>query len=94
MSEQRVSDESQCSILDSSLDSGPALATASPYRLSSSARSATAAMEAGLKQRTVLIEFESVDAAVAAYDSPNYRAALRLLGTGSVERDIRIVEAL
>ena len=53
-----------------------------------------ATMEAGLKQRTVLIEFESVAAAVAAYESPDYRAALRLLGTGSVERDIRIVEAL
>lgn len=53
-----------------------------------------ATKEAGLKQRTVLIEFESVAAALAAYDSPGYREALKLLGTGSVERDIRIVEAV
>jgi hypothetical protein len=28
------------------------------------------------------------------YDSPGYRAVLKLLGTGSVERDFRIVEAV
>jgi uncharacterized protein (DUF1330 family) len=48
--------------------------------------------EAGLAQRTVMIEFESVAAATAAHDSPGYQAALAALGNGA-ERDIRIVEA-
>ena len=47
--------------------------------------------EAGLAQRTVVIEFESVAAAIAAHDSPGYQAALKALGNGA-ERDIRIVE--
>lgn len=47
--------------------------------------------EAGLEERVVVIEFDSVDAAVAAHDSEPYRAALRALGGGAV-RDIRIVE--
>jgi uncharacterized protein (DUF1330 family) len=49
--------------------------------------------EAGLDQRTVLIEFDSVAAAMAAHDSPGYQAALAALGNGA-ERDIRIVEGL
>ena len=48
--------------------------------------------EAGLNQRTVIIEFESVAAAVAAHDSPAYQAAMKALGDAA-ERDIRIVEA-
>jgi uncharacterized protein (DUF1330 family) len=47
--------------------------------------------ELGLKQRTVLIEFESVAQAVAAHDSPAYQEALAVLGN-SAERDIRIIE--
>lgn len=47
--------------------------------------------EAGLNQRTVVIEFDSVAAAVAAHDSPAYQAAMRALGDAA-ERDIRIVE--
>jgi uncharacterized protein (DUF1330 family) len=47
----------------------------------------------GLMQRTVLIEFESVEAARKAHDSPAYAEALRALG-GAVDRDIRIVEAV
>ena len=47
--------------------------------------------ELGLKQRTVLIEFESVEQAVAAHDSPAYQAALAALGDGA-DRDIRIIE--
>src|ERR1700686_4409665 len=47
--------------------------------------------EAGLAQRTVGIEFESVAAATAAHDSPGYQAALKALGNGA-ERDIRILE--
>lgn len=49
--------------------------------------------EAGLKLRTVVIEFDSVQAAQAAHDSPGYQEALRLLGNGA-ERDIRIVEGV
>jgi uncharacterized protein (DUF1330 family) len=48
--------------------------------------------EAGLNQRTVVIEFESVEQAVAAHDSPAYQAALAALGDGAV-RDLRIVAA-
>jgi uncharacterized protein (DUF1330 family) len=49
--------------------------------------------EAGLNQRTVVIEFESVAAATAAHDSPGYQEALRALGNGA-ERDIRILEGV
>ena len=51
-----------------------------------------AAFELGTIERTTLIEFPSVDAAVAAYDSPAYQEALRALD-GGAERDIRIIEA-
>jgi uncharacterized protein (DUF1330 family) len=47
--------------------------------------------ESGLAQRTVIIEFESVAAAIAAHDSPAYQEALRALGSGA-ERDLRILE--
>jgi uncharacterized protein (DUF1330 family) len=50
--------------------------------------------EAGLNQRTVVIEFESVQAAIAAHDSPGYQEALKALGKGSVERELRIVEGV
>ena len=48
-------------------------------------------LEAGLHLRTVIIEFDSVAVAIAAYDSPAYHAARKLLGD-TVVRDIRIVE--
>lgn len=47
--------------------------------------------ELGLDQRTVVIEFDSVDAAIAAHDSPAYQEAMNVLGDAA-ERDIRIVE--
>ena len=46
--------------------------------------------ELGVKQRTVVLEFESVEQAVAAHDSPAYQEALAVLGDGA-ERDMRIV---
>ena len=49
--------------------------------------------EAGLNQRVVVIEFDSVDKATAAHDSAAYQDALKLLGNGA-ERDIRIVEGV
>ncbi|HSQ02875.1 MAG TPA: DUF1330 domain-containing protein [Burkholderiales bacterium] len=48
--------------------------------------------EAGLNQRVVVIEFDSVEKAIAAHDSPGYQAALKALGKDAAVRDIRIVE--
>lgn len=53
----------------------------------------TKTYEAGLNQRTVVIEFDSVEQAVATHDSPAYQEALAALGDGA-ERDIRIVEGV
>jgi uncharacterized protein (DUF1330 family) len=50
-------------------------------------------LEEGLDLRTVVIEFENVASAIAAYESPAYQAARKLLGDGAV-RDIRIVEGV
>ncbi|MBV8752952.1 MAG: DUF1330 domain-containing protein [Hyphomicrobiales bacterium] len=47
--------------------------------------------ESGVMQRVVVIEFDSVDKAVAAHDSDGYQAALKALGSAA-DRDIRIVE--
>jgi uncharacterized protein (DUF1330 family) len=46
--------------------------------------------ENGLDQRVVIIEFDSVEQARAAHDSPAYQEALRVLGN-AVDRDLRIV---
>lgn len=46
--------------------------------------------EHGRETRTVIIEFPSVEAATACYDSPAYRESLAALG-GDAARDIRIV---
>lgn len=54
---------------------------------------ASKAYEAGMQQRVVLIEFDSVEQAVAAHDSPAYQEALRALA-GGADRDIRIVEGI
>ncbi len=48
-------------------------------------------LESGMDLRTVVIEFDSVASAIAAYNSPAYQAARKLL-RDTVERDIRIVE--
>ncbi len=47
--------------------------------------------ESGLVQRTVLIEFDSLEKARAAYESPAYLAALAVLGDAA-DRDIRFIE--
>ena len=49
------------------------------------------AFEAGLKQMTVVVEFDSYADALAAYESADYKKALAVLGTG-VKRDFRIAE--
>jgi len=51
---------------------------------------AAQAYEAGQRERTVIIEFESIAEAMAAYQSAAYRRALETLGDGAV-RDVRII---
>ena len=51
---------------------------------------AAKAYEAGKLERTVLIEFDSVEQAAAVHDSPAYQEALRALDGGAV-RDMRII---
>jgi uncharacterized protein (DUF1330 family) len=46
--------------------------------------------EAGIKERTVVIEFPSIEHAIATHDSAAYQAALAALDGGAV-RDLRIV---
>jgi uncharacterized protein (DUF1330 family) len=70
---------------------GPAIAAAGGRFLARGTPAKT--YEAGLAQRTVIIEFDSVEAAMAAHDSLGYKAALDALGDGA-ERDIRIVEGV
>jgi uncharacterized protein (DUF1330 family) len=47
--------------------------------------------EAGLPLRTVLVEFDSYETALAARNSEAYQKALQALGSGAL-RDLRIVE--
>jgi uncharacterized protein (DUF1330 family) len=47
--------------------------------------------EAGIDQLVVVVEFENLEKAIAAYDSEAYRPALKVLGNAA-ERDFRIVE--
>ena len=49
--------------------------------------------EAGVNQRTVLLEFDSVEQAIAAHDSEGYKAALKALGN-ACKREIRIIEGV
>jgi len=67
---------------------GPALTAAGGRFLARSEPSAV--YELGMMQRTVVLEFESVQQAVAAHDSPAYQAALAALDDGA-DRDMRIV---
>ena len=47
--------------------------------------------EAGVQERTVVIEFESVARAIEVYESAEYQKAITAMGDGA-ERDVRIVE--
>jgi len=49
--------------------------------------------EAGIKERSVIIEFDSAAKAIAAYESPAYQSALKFL-EGAVERDVRMLEGV
>jgi uncharacterized protein (DUF1330 family) len=70
---------------------GPAIAAGGGRFLARG--TAAKAYESGVLQRTVLIEFDSVEKAAAAHDSPGYQEALRALGKGA-DRDMRIVEGV
>jgi uncharacterized protein (DUF1330 family) len=70
---------------------GPAITAAGGRFLARG--NAAKAYEAGLLQRIVIIEFDSVEAAAACHDGPSYQAALKALGNAA-ERDFRIVEGL
>ena len=48
--------------------------------------------ESGMMQRTVVVEYPNLKAALASHESAGYQEALRALGTGNVERDMRVVE--
>ena len=51
---------------------------------------AAKAYECGQLERTVIIEFDTIERAMAAHDSAGYRAAFAALDGGAV-RDVRIV---
>ncbi|MFG2497452.1 DUF1330 domain-containing protein [Streptomyces sp. NPDC048441] len=51
------------------------------------------AHDAGIAERTILVEFDSFEQAVAARESAAYQEALAVLSDG-VERDFRIVEGI
>jgi uncharacterized protein (DUF1330 family) len=70
---------------------GPAIAAAGGRFLARG--NAAKAYESGVAQRVVVIEFDSVDQAVAAHDSTGYQAALKVFGKAA-DRDLRIVEGL
>ena len=71
-----------------------ALSAITPFGARFLARgNAAVAREQGVKERTVVVEYPSLEKATAAYDSPAYAEALNLLGDGAV-RDFRIVEGI
>jgi uncharacterized protein (DUF1330 family) len=72
--------------------SGPAIVAAGGKFLARGVAAQT--YEAGLRERSVVIEFPSVAAAVACHDGEGYQAALKILGANAVERDFRIIEGV
>lgn len=70
---------------------GPAVQLAGGRVLAGGGR--VAAHDAGIAERTVLIEFDSFEQAVAARESEAYQEALAALSDG-VERDFRIIEGI
>ena len=71
---------------------GPALQSLGGRALTSST-SQVQAREVGLPLRTVVVEFDSYEIALAARESEAYKKALQALGSGA-ERDFRIVEGV
>ncbi len=52
------------------------------------------ALESGIEERSVVIEFDSFEAACTFYDGDAYQAALEALGEGAVVRELRAVEGV
>lgn len=70
---------------------GPAIVKAGGKLITST--NAVEAHENGVSEQTVLIEFESLEKATAAYQSADYQAALDALD-GGADRDVRIFEGV
>ena len=62
-------------------------------RMLVSPTSVVTAEGAGLQQMTVVVEFDSYEIALSAYQSDDHKKALAALGPG-VERDFRIAEGV
>ncbi len=62
-------------------------------RILTGSTSKVQAHEAGLQQRTVVVEFDSYETALVAHESEAYQKALQAVGSGA-ERDYRIVEGV
>lgn len=54
----------------------------------------SAIKESGKMERTVLVEFESLQKALQAYESEEYQLAMKEFVGNAVVRDMRIVEGL
>jgi uncharacterized protein (DUF1330 family) len=70
---------------------GPALAAGGAKFLARGVPSQT--YEAGIKQRMVVVEFPSVQAAIDCHNGAAYQAALKVFNNAA-ERDFRIIEGL
>src|SRR4051812_15721231 len=70
---------------------GPAIEAGGGRILARSIAAGT--FEGGTNQRTVLIEFDSVQHAVATYQGAAYQAAVAVL-SDAADREVRIVEGL
>ena len=70
---------------------GPAILAAGGTFLARGGKVQT--FDAGIGERTVVVEFESFEQALAAYRSAAYQAAAAKL-EGAVERDFRVVEGV
>jgi uncharacterized protein (DUF1330 family) len=62
-------------------------------RMLVSPTSVVTAEEAGFEQMTIVVEFDSYEIALSAYESDDHKKALTALGPG-VERDFRIAEGV
>jgi uncharacterized protein (DUF1330 family) len=71
--------------------SGPAVEASGGRILARGGR--VLSLEGGIEERTIVVEFNSFEEAIAFYNSDDYQLALEALGDGAV-RDFRIVEGV
>jgi uncharacterized protein (DUF1330 family) len=62
-------------------------------RMLVSPTSVVTAQESGVEQMTIVVEFDTYELALSAYQSDDHKRALAALGQG-VERDFRIAEGI